>query len=74
MPSTTEDIKVCSPKDFGLQKVIYDVPETISMLSIGRTTLYGLIKCGDIRATKLGRKTVFLAVDIATFLTKLRNQ
>lgn len=63
-----------SPIDFGLQKIAYDVTETVSMLSIGRTTLYGLVKSGDIRATKLGRRTLFLAVDIAAFLTKLRNQ
>lgn len=63
-----------SPTDFGLQKIAYDVAETASMLSIGRTTLYGLVKSGDIRATKLGRRTLFLAVDIATFLTKARGQ
>ena len=63
-----------SPIDFGLQKIAYDILETASMLSIGRTTLYALIKSGDIRTIKVGRRTLFLAVDIAAFLTKLRDQ
>lgn len=49
------------------------VTEAARILSIGRTTLYGLIKGGEIRATKLGRKTLFLAKDIDAFLDRLQQ-
>ncbi len=49
------------------------VAEAVRILSIGRTTLYGLIKDGEIRATKLGRKTLFLAKDIDAFLDRLQQ-
>ena len=48
------------------------VHEAAHVLSIGRTTLYGLVKSGDLRATKLGRKTLFLQRDIESFLDQLQ--
>jgi excisionase family DNA binding protein len=51
----------------------YGVSDTASMLSIGRTKLYGLVKAGEIRATKIGRKTLFLAADIDAFLDRLQR-
>lgn len=64
------------PEIFGLKKAAYSVDETLAQLACGRTHLYALVKSGQLRATKLGsaKKTVFLAVDIATFLAKLREE
>jgi hypothetical protein len=41
------------------------------MLSIGRTSLYAAVKRGDLKRVKFGDKTLFYAVDLASFLTKL---
>jgi excisionase family DNA binding protein len=57
---------------FGLHKAAYTVNETISLLSLGRTTLYRLVQQGDLPVTKVGSKTLFTAPDIARLLTKLR--
>jgi excisionase family DNA binding protein len=54
-------------------KAAYSVSETLSLLSIGRTMLYRLVADDALRATKLGRKTLFYASDIARFLAKLRE-
>ena len=62
-----------TPQDFGMMKVAYSVNETLSVLSIGRTSLYKLVARGDLRPAKLGKKTLFYASDIANFLVKLRQ-
>jgi excisionase family DNA binding protein len=62
------------PHDYGLVKVCYTVNETLSLLSIGRTSLYELVKRGDLPASKFGKKTLFYASDIAELLTRLREQ
>ena len=62
-----------TPQDFGMMKVAYSVNETLSVLSIGRTSLYKLVAQGDLRPAKLGKKTLFYASDIANFLVKLRQ-
>jgi excisionase family DNA binding protein len=62
------------PHDYGLVKACYTVNETLSLLSIGRTSLYELVKRGDLPASKFGKKTLFYASDIAELLTRLREQ
>ncbi len=62
------------PQRYGLQKAAYSVNETLALLSIGRTSLYELIKTGELKATKFGHKTLFLAPDLAAFLDKLRGE
>jgi predicted DNA-binding transcriptional regulator AlpA len=59
------------PHTYGLTKAAYSVNETLAMLSIGRTSLYDLVKQRDLKPLKLGRKTLFLAIDLAGLLSKL---
>jgi excisionase family DNA binding protein len=61
------------PRALGLVKVAYSVKETLELLSIGRTTFYELVDRGDLKITKLGRKTLVYAVDLAALLSKLRE-
>ena len=60
------------PRAFGLVKAAYSVNETLGLLSIGRTTFYELVDRGDLKITKLGRKSLVYAVDLAALLSKLR--
>src|SRR6516225_10029549 len=59
-----------NPHDFGLVKAAYSVKETASILSVGRTTLYGLVTRGALSPVKLGKKTLFVASDLSNFLAK----
>ncbi|MGE5546496.1 MAG: helix-turn-helix domain-containing protein [Solirubrobacterales bacterium] len=61
------------PHDFGLFKAAYSVNETLSLLSIGRTSLYEAIKDGRLNPKKFGHKTLFLAPDLANFLNTLQG-
>ena len=62
-----------TPQNLGLTKAAYSVSETLSLLSLGRTSLYAVVKSGHLRPTKYGKKTLFLAADISAFLSKLRD-
>ena len=61
------------PRVFGLAKAAYGVGETLDMFSIGRTSLYAAAKRGDLKRVKFGKKTLFYANDLASFLTRLRR-
>jgi hypothetical protein len=61
------------PRVFGFVKAAYSVDETLDVLSIGRTSLYAAVKRGDLHPVKFGKKTLFLAVNLAAFLVKLRQ-
>lgn len=61
------------PRAFGLVKAAYSVPETLDLLSIGRTSLYAAIQRGELKRIKFGRRTLFCAVDLAAFLMGLQG-
>jgi excisionase family DNA binding protein len=52
-------------------KVAYSVGEACDLLSIGRSSLYAAVKCGELKPVKLGRRTLLLADDLAAFLRRL---
>jgi excisionase family DNA binding protein len=70
-PQPTGLARQIDPHTFGLRKATYTVRETLDQLSIGRTSLYAAIKRGDLRMVKFGDKSLFLANDLAEFLSKL---
>jgi excisionase family DNA binding protein len=57
----------------GFKKGAYGITETVELLSIGRSSLYALIRRGELEPVKLGKKTLFLAPDLTRFLNRLRG-
>jgi Helix-turn-helix domain len=70
---TTTDGRLIDPRMFGLVKAAYGVGETLELLSIGRTSLYAAVKRGELAPVKFGKKTLFCASDLATFLVRLKE-
>lgn len=62
-----------SPK-ITAEKAAYNVESAAQLLSIGRTTLYACMKAGQLRKTKIGRKTLILAKDIDAFVELLQKK
>jgi len=56
------------PDGRSAMKLAYSVLEACDLLSIGRTTLYGLIKSGNLQARKVGRRTLIPAKCLEAFL------
>lgn len=56
-----------------LTKPAYSVPELQQLTSIGRSFLYEEIRQGRLRATKAGRRTLFLADDVVAWLEGMRE-
>jgi excisionase family DNA binding protein len=52
-------------------RLAYSVTESCAIAGIGRTNLYELITRGEIRAKKVGRRTVILADDLRQWLEAL---
>jgi predicted DNA-binding transcriptional regulator AlpA len=52
-------------------KQAYTVNEVIKEIGIGRSKLYAEIKDGKIIPRKIGKKTIFLAKDVETYLNDL---
>lgn len=71
--STNRAEQFPDPRAFGLLKAAYSVNETLEQLSIGRTIFYELVDRGDLKITKLGRKSLVYAVDLAALMSKLRT-
>jgi Helix-turn-helix domain len=61
------------PSAFGFAKAAYTVGEALHMLSIGRTSLYAAVKRGDLKRVKFGKRTLFCATDLASFLINLKR-
>lgn len=49
-------------------KLSYTIAEACEALGIGRTTIYQLIKNGDLRPVKIGRRTLLAANELERLL------
>jgi excisionase family DNA binding protein len=47
------------------------IEETSAVTGLGRTKLYQLINSGDLKARKLGKRTIVLKDDLDAFLASL---
>ena len=47
------------------------IPEIAAAFSVGRTTVYGWIRDGRLKPTKLGRRTVVMESELARFADQL---
>jgi excisionase family DNA binding protein len=51
-----------------VKKMLHSVSDACALLGIGRTTLYELIKNGDLEATKVGRRTLLTTASLEAFI------
>jgi len=66
-------VGLIDPRALGLVKAAYTVREALHLLSIGRTSLYAAVKRGGLKRVKFGKKTLFYAADLASFLAELKR-
>lgn len=56
-----------------MTKKSYSVQEAKTLLGVGTTKFYQLINTGEIRARKIGKRTIILGSDLDEFLSKLED-
>jgi hypothetical protein len=61
------------PHELGLFKVAYPLEEARQLVSIGRNTFYEIISRGLLKTTKVGKKSLVLAADLAELMNALRE-
>ncbi len=49
------------------------IEDTMSATGIGRTKIYELINAGELKAKKIGKRTIVLKVDLEEFLSNLQD-
>jgi excisionase family DNA binding protein len=52
----------------------YTINQTMNILGVGRTSIYKLVKSGELNALKLGRRTLIAASDIAALMKRLQKE
>ena len=56
-----------------MTKLSLSVEEVIIVTGIGRTTIYSLLASGELKARKIGKRTVILKDDLTEFLKNLQS-
>ena len=51
-----------------MEKIGYSIEEAVQASSVGRSLIYEEIRAGNLRAIKIGRRTVILADDLKAWL------
>lgn len=51
-----------------VEKIAFSIDEAVKASSVGRSLIYTEIAAGNLRATKIGRRTVILADDLKAWL------
>jgi predicted DNA-binding transcriptional regulator AlpA len=56
-----------------LSKPAYDISSLMKIVPMSRSWIYSEISAGKLKATKVGRRTIFLVNDVADWLADLRD-
>ena len=59
-------------KEFKMQ-LSFTIQETVQAIGIGRTKLYEYINSGQLKAKKIGKRTIVLKRDLDSFLDNLQS-
>lgn len=53
------------------RSLLCTVPEAAALLGVGRTSIYELMKSGDLRSVKIGARRLVLRASIESFVADL---
>lgn len=56
-----------------MDQLSFSIEEARTVTGLGRTKLYQLISCGQLKARKIGKRTIILKADLEEFLFGLET-
>lgn len=56
-----------------IQKVLHSVEEAAVALSVGRTTIFDLIRTGQLRAVRIGKRRLVAASELEAYASRLQQ-
>lgn len=60
-------------KRFAMTQLSLSIEEARAATSLGRTKIYQLINSGELKAHKIGKRTIILKDDLEAFLSNLQS-
>jgi len=73
MPRKNAQLVVPPPAPNPLKKVFHSVEEAAEILSLGRTTVFALIKEGQIHSVKIGKRRLVAATELDAYAIRLQE-
>jgi excisionase family DNA binding protein len=55
-------------------ELLLDFAETGRRLSVGRTTIYGLVEQGEVQTVKIGRRSLVVAASVRAYVERLTGE
>jgi excisionase family DNA binding protein len=56
------------------EAITLSIPDAASTLGIGRTSLYGLLRAGELETVQIGGRRVVVADSIRNYVDRLRDE
>lgn len=56
-----------------MEHLMHSVEDAAVRLGVGRSTMYSLIAAGDVKAVKIGRRTLLPEAELAAYVGRLRE-
>ena len=73
MPRLKPKPQAFTPAPSPLKKVFHSVEEAAEILSLGRTTIFFLIRDGQLHAVKVGKRRLVAASELEAFAVRLQK-
>lgn len=56
-----------------MERLLVTIEETADALAVGRTTVYGLLRSGELTAAKIGRRSLVTVESVLAYAGKISN-
>jgi excisionase family DNA binding protein len=54
-------------------QLLHNIEDAAQRVGVGRTTIYSLIRSGDLRTVSIGRRRLVAEADLRSFVDRLRS-
>ena len=75
MPRAINCLRIGTVEDGSNRYVfaVYSVPDLAEAFGLGRSTVYRLLRSGELKAHKIGKRTVITATNVEDWLSRLES-